>query len=117
MRPEILFPLFAPITSLKGVGSRLEPLLERVAGPLVRDLLFLAPQALVRRETVKAAKGVEGEHQTLIVTIEGHQKPGRMGQPWKIRAFDDTGFVTLVYFKGHGPHLERQHPKGSRRVV
>ena len=45
MRPEILFPLFAPITSLKGVGPRVAPLLERVAGPLVRDVLFVSAPA------------------------------------------------------------------------
>ena len=32
MRPEILFPLFAPSASLKGVGPKLAPLLERLAG-------------------------------------------------------------------------------------
>src|SRR5258708_3001686 len=31
MRPEILFPLFAPITSLKGVGPRVPPLLGELA--------------------------------------------------------------------------------------
>src|SRR5579863_4379505 len=117
MRPEILFPLFAPITSLKGVGPRVAPLLERVAGPLVRDVLFVAPQSLVRREPAKAAEAREGEHETFLVTIDGHLKPRRSGTPWKIRAFDETGFITLVYFRGHGPHLERAHPKGAWRVV
>jgi ATP-dependent DNA helicase RecG len=28
-----------------------------------------------------------------------------------------TGFLTLTWFKGHGPHLERQHPAGERRAV
>ena len=51
MRPEILFPLFAPITSLKGVGPRVAPLLAHVAGPRVRDALFLSPQSLIRRRT------------------------------------------------------------------
>jgi ATP-dependent DNA helicase RecG len=117
MRPEILFPLFAPIGALKGVGPRVAPLLERVAGPLVRDVLFVAPQNLVRREVVKTAEAREGEEQTLLVTIDAHQKPGRAGLPWKIRAFDETGFITLVWFRGHGPHLERSHPKGATRVV
>jgi len=117
MRPQILFPLFAPIAALKGVGPRIAPLLERVAGPLVRDVLFLSPQSLVRRQPAKAASAVEGEHQILTVTIESHARPGRANRPWKIRAFDDTGAVTLVYFAGHGPHLERAHPKGARRVV
>jgi ATP-dependent DNA helicase RecG len=117
MRPEILFPLFAPITALKGVGPRVAPLLERVAGPLVRDVLYVAPQAFVRRTRAKTAAAREGETQTFVVTIDSHLRPGRAGQPWKIRTFDDTGFITLVFFRGHGPHLERSHPKGARRVV
>ncbi|HVN00410.1 MAG TPA: ATP-dependent DNA helicase RecG [Caulobacteraceae bacterium] len=116
MRPEILFPLFAPITSLKGVGARVAPLLEKVAGPIVRDVVFLTPQNLVRRSVAKAASAKEGEEQTFLVTIESHQRPARANQPWKIRAFDDTGFVTLVYFRA-GAHLEQSHPRGARRVV
>ena len=117
MRPEILFPLFGPIGSLKGVGARVAPLLERVAGPLVRDLVFLAPQGLVRRRRAFAGELTEGEAQTLTVTIDAHLKPFRAGQPWKIRTFDATGVVTLAYFKGFGPHLEQRHPVGAVRVV
>ena len=117
MRPEILFPLFAPVASLKGVGPRVAPLLEKVAGPIVRDVAFVLPTSLVHRTVTKAARAVHGEIQTLVVTIESHLRPMRRNQPWKIRAFDDTGFITLVWFKGHGPHLEQSHPKGARRVV
>jgi len=117
MRPEILFPLFTPISALKGVGPRVEPLLERIAGPLVRDVVFLAPQGLVRRARTQTAKAVEGEHQTFLVTIDAHARPGRRDLPWKIRVSDETGFMTLVFFRGHGPHLERSHPKGARRLV
>jgi ATP-dependent DNA helicase RecG len=117
MRPEILFPLFAPVGSLKGVGPRVAPLLEKAAGPRVRDVLFLAPQGLVHRQATTAADALHGEVQTLEVTIESHHPPGRPGLPWKIRAFDGTGFVNLVYFKGHGPHLLARHPAGARRIV
>ncbi|HSZ51178.1 MAG TPA: ATP-dependent DNA helicase RecG [Caulobacteraceae bacterium] len=117
MRPESLFPLFAPVTTLKGVGTRVAPLLEKVAGPRVRDVLFLAPQGLIHRQRTSAADARHGEVQTLEVTIESHHPPPRPGLPWKIRAFDETGFVNLVYFKGHGPHLQARHPAGSRRIV
>ena len=43
MRPEILFPLFAPVRTLKGVGPKLAPLVEKLAGPLVRDVAVPAP--------------------------------------------------------------------------
>ncbi len=117
MRPEILFPLFAPVTALKGVGPRVAPLVERLAGPVVRDLLFLAPQGLVRRTPGKIARAGDGDVVTFEVVIESHQKPRRLGQPWRVRTFDDTGFVSLVWFKGHGPHLERAHPQGALRLA
>jgi ATP-dependent DNA helicase RecG len=117
MRPDVLFPLFAPIGSLKGVGPRVDPLLERIAGPRVRDVLFLAPQGLIHRTPATAATALDGAVQILDLTIESHQPPARPGQPWKIRAFDETGFVHLVFFKGYGPHLAERHPVGARRVV
>ncbi|HZZ89162.1 MAG TPA: ATP-dependent DNA helicase RecG, partial [Caulobacteraceae bacterium] len=117
MRPEILFPLFAPVTALKGVGPRVAPMLEKVAGPLVRDVLFLTPQSLVRRELATAAEAREGEEQTFVVQIEAHQRPGRAGHPWKIRTFDGTGFISLVFFRMQGPRLEQAHPRGAKRIV
>ncbi len=117
MRPEILFPLFTPVSTLKGVGPRVAPLVERLAGPLVRDVLFTLPQSVIRRTATTVDRAVDGQVQTFIVSIDAHQQPGRLGQPWKIRAWDETGFLTLTWFKGHGPHLERQHPVGARRAV
>ncbi len=117
MRPESLFPLFAPVTSLKGVGPRVAPSLERLAGPLVRDVLFMIPHSIVRRAPAKAATAIEGAVATFTVTIELHEPPTRPPAAWKVRAFDETGFITLAYFKGYGPHLQRQHPPGARRIV
>ncbi len=117
MRPEILFPLFAPVSTLKGVGPKVEPLVERVAGPLVRDMLFLGPQSLIHRTPTTVDSVVDGQVHTLTVDVELHTKPARMDIPWKIRCFDGTAFLTLIWFKGHGEHLLRQHPVGSKRVV
>ncbi len=117
MRPESLFPLFAPIATLKGVGARVGPLLERLAGPRVRDVLFLLPQDLIVRRVSKVASLVDGGVQTLGVTIDFHQPPARSGLPWRIRVFDDTGFLALTFFKGYGAHLAERHPPGVRRIV
>ena len=117
MRPEILFPLFAPATTLKGVGPKIAPLVERVAGPLVRDLLFLSPQSVIERRRVKVEEAREGEVQTFAVTIDAHFPPGRASIPYRIRAADETGFIFLNWFKGYGPHLLRQHPIGAARAV
>ena len=117
MRPEILFPLFSPITTLKGVGDRVAPLLERLAGPRIRDVIFLAPQSLIQRRPARVADTINGEIHTLAIMIEGHQRSSRPGQPWKIHAADDSGAVNIVYFKGVGPHLEERNPVGATRLV
>ncbi len=117
MRPEILFPLFAPATALKGVGPKIAPLVEKAAGPLVRDLLFLGPHGFIRRDQATTATAREGEVQTLRLTVDAHLAPARPNLPYRIRLFDEDGFLTLVYFKVFGDHLERQHPPGARRAV
>jgi ATP-dependent DNA helicase RecG len=117
MRPEILFPLYAPITALKGVGERVAPLLEKLAGPVVRDVAFLKPHTVIRRRPSQANIAAEGEVQTFQVTIEGYQKPRTSAQPWKVRTYDETGFLTLTFFGGVGGSLEARHPVGSHRVV
>jgi ATP-dependent DNA helicase RecG len=117
MRPEILFPLFAPVTSIKGVGAKIAPAVERVAGPLVRDLVFTAPQGLIIRERATVASAREGAIQTFELVIDQHLHAGKMGAPYKIRAHDDTGFLHLTYFKVFGDSLEKQHPPGAKRIV
>ncbi len=117
MRPEILFPLFAPITTLKGVGPRVAPLLERVAGPIVRDVLWLMPHSIVRRTPGKLSDALDGQVMTFAVTIEAYQRPHSRAQPWRVRVGDGTGFMTLVFFGRYGEGLERRHPVGARRIV
>ena len=117
MRPEILFPLFAPITSLKGVGPRVAPLLEKVAGPLVRDVLWLQPHALIVRTPAVLSAAVDGQVMTFEVTIQDYQKPRVASQPWRVQAADATGLITLVFFGRFGDQLQQRHPVGARRIV
>jgi ATP-dependent DNA helicase RecG len=117
MRPEILFPLFAPSSSLKGVGAKLAPLLDRLAGPLVRDVLFMAPSGVVRRTPATAETAREGEVHTFLVRVDAHMPSRKIGAPYRIRCADETGFITAIYFKAFGDHLLRQHPVGSARAL
>ncbi len=117
MRPEILFPLFAPVTTLKGVGGRLAPLLEKVAGPKVRDVVWLQPHSLVRRTPGVLSAARDGEIMTFEVSILEHQRPRSQAQPWRIRASDATGLISLVFFGRFADALEKRHPVGAKRIV
>ncbi len=117
MRPEILFPLYAPITSLKGVGVRVAPLLEKLAGPVVRDVLFLAPHSVVQRTRASVNTAVEGATQIFEVQIDAFKKPRGPQQPWRVETYDGSGILTLVFFGSFGGQLEQKHPLGAKRVV
>src|SRR6185369_14155799 len=102
MRPEILFPLFAPVSTLKGVGPRVAPLLERVAGEKVRDVLWLRPHSIVHRTPAKLSGAIDGQVMTFEVSIQEHQRPRTSAQPWRIQVADDTGLLMLVFFGRYG---------------
>lgn len=117
MRPEILFPLFAQATTLKGVGPKVAPLVQKLAGPLVRDLAMLGPTGLIVRRATTAADAREGEVGIFDIVIDRMFVPSKPGAPLKVRASDDTGFVHLVWFGGDPRHIDRQLPRGERRLV
>ncbi len=117
MRPQILFPLFAEVSSLKGVGPRILPLVQKLAGPLVRDVLFLGPSGLILRRRTTAAAAVEGEVGVFDVVIDRLIPPHKVGVPLKMRASDDTGFIHMIWFAGSPAHIDRLAPAGTRRLV
>ncbi len=120
MRPEILFPLFAPVTRLPGVGPRIAKLVERVAGPHVVDLFWHVPVGLIdRRYAPTVDEAIEGRVATLTVTVDRHQPspPRNPRVPYRVRCFDDTGSIQLVFFHGRADYLKRLLPEGAARVV
>ena len=117
MRPQILFPLFAEVSTLKGVGPRALPLVQKVAGPLVRDLAFLSPSGVIVRRPMQAANAVDGAVGIFEVVVDRMFVPSRPGAPLKVRAADPTGFVHLVWFGGSPQHIDRLLPRGETRLV
>jgi ATP-dependent DNA helicase RecG len=127
MRPDILNPLFRPVTSLAGIGPKLGVALGHLVGgpdeedaPRVVDLLFHFPVGVIdRRNQPGIALSPEGAIVTLKVRIDRHQKPPRGNHrvPWRVFAHDDTGEIGLTFFHAHGDYLEKTLPVGAIRYV
>src|SRR5690606_25030820 len=75
------------------------------------------PHRLIRRHPASVNTAIEGEVQTFEVEIDAYLKPRTPAQPWKMRCYDGTGFLTLTYFGSYGGRLEASHPVGARRIV
>ncbi|WP_114185832.1 ATP-dependent DNA helicase RecG [Microvirga aerophila] len=124
LRPSILDPLFAPASTLPGVGPKIAPLLDRLVGEpgrptRVMDLLFHLPSGGIAREIKGSiADAPIGEPVTLSVTVAAHRPPplGRRA-PYRILVEDETGDVVLVFFNGQRARLEKLLPVGERRYV
>ncbi|NVN86258.1 MAG: ATP-dependent DNA helicase RecG [Rhodopseudomonas sp.] len=124
MRPDILNPLFAPVTSLTGVGPKQDKLLRYLLGrddtPRLVDLLLHLPASVIdRRERPKIRDAVPGTIVTLEVTVDRHRPApaGRSRAPHLVYASDDTGDVVLTYFRAKPGYVEKLLPVGEKRYV
>ena len=118
MRPEILFPLFAPLRSLPGIGPKLEELMGKLVGPKVVDLCWHLPVALVdRRKRPKIADIQDGEIVTVEVRVGLHIVPRLKKLPYRVHVSDDTGEMQLVFFNPHGDWLTKTLPEGATRII
>ncbi len=119
-RPEILFPVFAPVTSIKGVGPRIGALIERVAGAHIADLLWHLPAGLLDRRYAPLVHDAEpGRIATLTVHVDSHRAPPMANRriPYKIHCSDETGALDLIFFHARADYLEKTLPAGEQRVV
>jgi len=116
VHPDLLAPLFAPLTSLRGVGPALAGTLARaIGGERVLDLLFHLPESyLDRRERPTIARARAGEVATLAVEVVRTEPPANPRQPWKVIVTDGTGFAELVFFRFT---REAQMAPGAKIVV
>jgi ATP-dependent DNA helicase RecG len=111
-----LAPLFAPLTSLRGIGPLINALIARAAGgDRIIDLLFHMPESYVDRSakpTIRDAR--PGIVATLAVEVVRHERPATSRQPWRIIVKDHTGTAELVFFKFT---RETQTPPGTKLLV
>src|ERR1700756_4890729 len=124
MRPALLNPLFAPVTSLPGVGPKQDKLLRYLLGrdetPRLIDLLLHLPsQVIDRRARPKIRDAAVGTIVTLEGTVDRHRPPPPRNRraPYLVFASDDTGDVVLTYFRAQPGFVEKLLPVGAKRFV
>ncbi len=118
MRPSILFPLFADIRALSGVGPKLEKLIAKVAGPRLVDLIFDLPVGVVDRSyRPKLSAAEAGRIATVAVSVLDHLPPRIKSQPYKVRVSDDSAVMELVFFRADARYLMEVLPLRAQRLV
>ena len=118
MRPQILYPLFAGIDTIKGVGTRGKSLLSKLCGDRVVNLLWHLPYNVVDRSYSPTLSHAEiGRIATIKVKIVEHIPPKSKHQPYKIICTDGTEDITLSFFKAYPESLQKNLPTNAERII
>ncbi|MBS3978602.1 MAG: ATP-dependent DNA helicase RecG [Rhodobacteraceae bacterium] len=117
-RPETLFPLFAGLETLPGVGPKAAKALEGLGVTRPKDLLYFLPHSGVDRALRTSVREVVPPA-TLTVEVEiGQHVPARRkGGPYRVHVRDARVEFLLVYFHARAEALARLLPTGQRRLV
>ena len=110
-----LLPLFAPLTTLRGIGPALAGKIARVAGgSRVLDLLFHMPDGyLDRGYQPLIAQAEAGTVATLLVEVVGIEE-ATPPRPWRVTVRDASGFGEIAFFGRRPPAL---CAKGAKLAV
>ncbi|WP_323764305.1 ATP-dependent DNA helicase RecG [Marinovum sp.] len=117
-RPEPLFPLFADLETLPGVGPKTAKSLAGLAIEAPRDLLFTLPHSGIDR---RKRDSVQGADLPGVVTVEveigRHTAPRSRSGAYRVTVQDAQAAFQLVFFHARGDYLRKILPSGARRVV
>ena len=117
-RPPVLFPLFAGLETLPGVGERTAKHFAQMGVERPRDLLFTLPYAGIDRRLRQSIRdAVPPATVTVEVTVGAHVPPRRKGGPARVFVRDAGTEFQLVFFHARADQLQKQLPTGQRRVV
>lgn len=127
MRPALLTPLFAPVSSLEGIGpkvasqlAQLLPLPMESPEPRIAALCFHLPHRVIDRTLRPGiAFAVPGTIVTLDLHIDRHEVPARglNRVPYKVYGHDETGEIALTFFRARSVWLEKALPVGEKVTV
>ncbi|MEO0915916.1 MAG: ATP-dependent DNA helicase RecG, partial [Pseudomonadota bacterium] len=117
-RPEVLFPLFASLETLPGVGPKIAAQLAGLDVATPRDLLFTLPTSGIDRRFRPTLKGVPLPATVTTDVLIGRHVPARAkGRPYRIEVEDAELPFSLVYFHANPAWVTRTFPEGERRLV
>lgn len=117
-RPEILFPLFADLTVLDGVGPKSAQNFANMDVSRPRDLLFTLPHGSVDRRPRASLQGLNFPNiATVEVEVGSHQRPSGRGRPYRVMVRDAEMDFQLVFFHAREDWIQKNLPVGARRLV
>ncbi|WP_116598509.1 ATP-dependent DNA helicase RecG [Primorskyibacter marinus] len=116
-RPEVLFPLFADVQGLDGVGPKTAGNLGQLGIECPRDLLFTLPYSGIDRALRETVQGADLPRVITVEVTIGQHRPPRGKGAYRVDVQDAKTSFQLVFFHARGDYLLRTLPVGARMVL
>ena len=117
-RPAALFPLYAGLETLEGVGPKTAQAFAALGVEKPKDLLYLLPHSAVDRSRKASIRDViPPTTVTVEVEVGAHFPPRQKGRPYRVMVRDAVTEFQLVFFHARGEYLQKLLPTGQRRLV
>ena len=117
-RPEILFPLFADLLVLNGIGPKTAQNFKKMGVTRPRDLLFILPHGLINRQITESVFDIQPPAVITVEVMIGMHKPNAIkGHPYRVTVQDALVGFELVFFHARSDWLRNQLPTGKKRVI
>jgi len=106
--------LFSNLQNLPGIGEKLAGFLSKlIGGNRIIDLLYHKPSHIFPKKFLPPLYEVRSRE--LIIAkakVQNHIKPAKSRQPFKVRCFSPSGYLTLIFFKTFPNYIEKTLPIG-----
>jgi ATP-dependent DNA helicase RecG len=116
-RPEVLFPLFAELETLDGVGPKTARSFAGLDVFVPKDLLLTLPAGGIDRTLIPSVRDADLPGTATVEVTVGRHRPGSGRAPYRIEVDDARTRFELVFFHARADYLTRLLPTGARRIV
>ncbi len=110
--------LFEDITTLKGVGKRLEKYLKNKKIEKVKDILFDLPYEIVDRSKITSLQNLEiGKISSIKVIVEKYNFPRIRNLPNKVICSESDRKINLIFFNSKEGYIKKVLPIKKEVIV
>ena len=118
MRPELLNSIFKNISTLSGIGPKLETIFNKLSINKIVHLFWHIPYNIIKRDMHENINDLYiNSIITIKVNIIEHQPSRFKRQPYKVKCNCNDISIDLVFFNAKHPFIKSSLPIGEKRFI
>jgi len=118
MRPQELTPIFSNISSISGIGPKLEILFTKLVGNKIVNLLWHLPYDIIKRENINDLNKVNiGSIIIIKIKILKHIIPKFKRQPFRVNCICNDIPIDIVFFNARHPYIKTNLPINKEKIL